>query len=79
MPIVAITPQIGTARQLHGSWGIEKIFVSPLQDIDSLCTYAAEQVKAAGLAKSGDAIVVMAGSESGGASITDTVRMVVIH
>ena len=78
MPIVAITPQVGTARQLHSSWGIERIFVSPLQDIDSLCNYAAEQVKAAGLAKSGDAIVVMAGSESGGASITDTVRMVVI-
>ena len=79
MPIVAITPQVGTARQLHSSWGIERIFVSPLQDIDSLCNYAAEQVKAAGLAKSGDAIVVMAGSESGGASITDTVRMVVIN
>lgn len=78
MPIVAITPNASTARQLRSSWGVEEIYVTPFTDIDDLCDFAVSQVKAAGLAKSGDTIVVMAGSASGGTAITDTVRMIVI-
>jgi hypothetical protein len=32
----------------------------------------------AGIAQSGDPVVIMAGSQSGGAAITDTVRMVIV-
>jgi pyruvate kinase len=77
MPIVAITPSESTARQMRGSWGIQEIFVSPVNDIDGLCEVAVTQLKKCGLAKSGDPIVVMAGSSSG-AAITDTVRMILI-
>ncbi len=78
MPIVAITPEESTARQLLVSWGVDRIVVSSANDIDDLCEVAVKEVVAAGIAQSGDTIVVMAGSASGGAQITDTVRMVLV-
>jgi pyruvate kinase len=78
MPIVAITPNAATARQLRSSWGIQEIFVTPINDIDGLCDYAVSQLKETGYAKSGDPIVVMAGSSSNLASVTDTVRMIIV-
>ena len=78
MPIVAITPSAVTARQLRSSWGIQDVYLSRATDIDELCVVAVTELKISGLARPGDAIVVMAGSESGGASITDTVRMVIV-
>ncbi|MGH3732517.1 MAG: pyruvate kinase [Acidimicrobiales bacterium] len=78
MPIVAITPNPSTARQLRVSWGIQEILVTPINDIDGLCDYAVAQLKETGFAKSGDPIVVMAGSSSGGTAVTDTVRMVIV-
>jgi pyruvate kinase len=78
MPIIAITPSESTARQLRSSWGVQEVYLSPLTDIDDLCDFAVAQIKASGLAHSGDPIVIMAGSASGGAQITDTVRMVIV-
>lgn len=79
MPIVAITPSESTARQLHGSWGVQEIFLSPANDIDTLCDVAITQLKRTGIAKVGDPVVLMAGSSSGGTAITDTVRMIIVH
>jgi pyruvate kinase len=78
MPIVAITPSDATARQLHSSWGVQEIYVSPAQDIDELCDVAVTRLKQSGIAKSGDPVVIMAGSTSGGAQVTDTVRMLIV-
>jgi pyruvate kinase len=77
MPIIAITPSEATARQLRSSWGVQETFISQATAIDELCEFAMQQLKLAGIAKTGDRIVIMAGSSKGGASITDTVRMVV--
>ena len=78
MPIVVITPSEETARQMHSSWGVQEIYVTPTTDIDELCDFAVNHLKADGLTKSGDTIVVMAGSATGGAAITDTVRMIIV-
>ena len=78
MPIVAITPSESTARQMRGSWGIQEIVVSPAQDIDTLCEVAITELKRCGIANTGDAVVLMAGSASGGTAITDTVRMIIV-
>ncbi len=78
MPIVAITPSEGTARQLRSSWGVQETYLSPSTDIDDLCQFAVAQLKVSGTAKAGDTIIVMAGSASGGAQITDTVRLVIV-
>jgi len=78
MPIVAITPSDATARQLHSSWGVQEIYVSPAQDIDELCEVAITRLKQSGIARTGDPVVIMAGSASGGAQVTDTVRMLIV-
>ncbi len=78
MPIIAVTPSESTARQLRSSWGVQEVFVSPSTDIDVLCDFAVAEMKKAGIAQSGDAVVIMAGSSSGGTAITDTVRMVIV-
>lgn len=78
MPIIAITPEPSTSLQMRVSWGIDKVVLSPANDIDDLCEVAIKEVVASGLGATGDVIVVMAGSASGGTQITDTVRMVVI-
>ncbi len=43
--------------------------MSPAQDIDELCEVAVTRLKRSGLAKSGDPVVIMAGSTSGGEQI----------
>jgi pyruvate kinase len=78
MPIIAITPSDATARQLRGSWGVQDVVMSTAQEIDELCRVALQRVKETGVAKSGDAVVIMAGSNTGGAAITDTVRMLIV-
>ena len=78
MPIVAITPSEKTALQLRASWGVQEVYLSPATDIDELCDFAVTQLKLSGLAKPGDAVVVMAGSRSGGTAVTDTVRMIIV-
>jgi len=78
MPIIAITPSESTARQLRSSWGVQEVFISPSTDIDVLCDFAIAQIKSEGIAQSGDPVVIMAGSSSGGKSVTDTVRMVIV-
>ncbi|HVB71407.1 MAG TPA: pyruvate kinase [Acidimicrobiales bacterium] len=79
MPIVAITPSEQTARQLRSSWGVQEIYLSPATDIDELCDFAIAQLRLSGLAQPGDPVVVMAGSATGGAAITDTVRMIIVE
>lgn len=79
MPIIAITPSEATARQLHSSWGVQDIIISPVNDIDGLCDLAVRELTRLGVVHSGDAVVVMAGSNSGGKAITDTVRMVIVN
>lgn len=78
MPIVAITPSVSTARQLRASWGVQEIVISPANDIDTLCDVAIAELRKIGLARTGDPVVLMAGSSSGGAAITDTVRMIIV-
>jgi pyruvate kinase len=78
MPIVAITPSTATARQLRSSWGVQETFISPVGDIDGLCEVAIRELKRNGMARAGDPIVIMAGSASGGAAVTDTVRMLIV-
>ncbi|HVB01050.1 MAG TPA: pyruvate kinase alpha/beta domain-containing protein, partial [Acidimicrobiales bacterium] len=78
MPILAITPNPNTALQLKGSWGIDDVVVSNATDMTQLVEIALDRLRATGTVHSGDVVVVMAGSSNVGASITDTVRMVIV-
>ncbi len=78
MPILAITPFEKTARQLHSSWGVTDVVISDATSMDDLVDVAIARLRTTNVAKSGDTIVVMAGSNDSGAAATDTVRMVII-
>jgi pyruvate kinase len=78
MPILAITPSEFTARQLKSSWGVNDVLVSASTEIDELVAQGIERLRADGTVTSGDYVVVMAGSDGGGLSTTDTVRMVAV-
>jgi len=77
MPILAITPSHKTARQLHGSWGIADVVVTPELGMDDLVRIGIERLTSTSVVKSGDVIVVMAGSTGDGGP-SDTIRMVII-
>jgi len=77
MPILAITPNPNTALQLRSSWGVDDVVVSNATEMTELVEIALDHLRATGTVRSGDAVVVMAGSSNIGAAITDTVRMVI--
>jgi pyruvate kinase len=78
MPILAITPSAGTARQLRSSWGVIDVLISEATDMSELTDLAIARLRELSLAESGDAVVIMAGSPRGGAATTDTVRMAIV-
>ena len=78
MPILAITPNSTTARQLGSSWGVNDVVISGETDMSQLADIGVARLKELGIAQAGDAVVVMAGSQRGGAQTTDTVRMVIV-
>lgn len=78
MPILAITPSRATSLQLRSSWGVDDVVVSSATTMGALVRIAVERLKKRAVVHSGDVIVVMAGSSTGGAAITDTVRMVIV-
>jgi pyruvate kinase len=78
MPIVAITSSASTARQLGSSWGVNDVIMSSESDMSTLADIGVQRLVDLGIATSGDAVVIMAGSRHGGAQMTDTVRMVIV-
>jgi pyruvate kinase len=78
MPILAITNSPVTALQLRGSWGVDDVLVAPETEMDQLVPVALRHLKDNLVVKSGDVIVVMAGSAGSAASMTDSVRMVFV-
>ena len=76
MPIVAATPSQHTARQLAVSWGVDALIVRESEGTDDIVWYAVQETVAAGYAKAGDVVVVLAGSPSEPGPVTDTLRIV---
>lgn len=76
MPIVAATPSLHTARQLAVSWGVETLMVRESASTDDIVWFAVQETVAAGYAKAGDVVVVLAGSPSEPEPVTDTLRIV---
>ena len=76
MPIVAATPSLHTARQLALSWGVDALLVRESASTDDIVWFAVQETVAAGYAKAGDVVVVLAGSPSEPEPVTDTLRIV---
>ncbi len=76
MPVVATTPSPRTQRQLTVSWGIETLGVPEAESTDDVVWFAVKRVVEAGYARSGDVVVVLAGSPDAAVPVADTLRLV---
>lgn len=79
MPVVACTPSERTARQLTMSWGVQTITVGEASSTDEVVWFAVQAAVRAGYARSGDVVVVLAGSPIEAEPATDTMRLVRVH
>jgi len=61
VPIVAVTPEASTYRQLAMVWGVVPVLVDHYPTYDTLLPVARERILARGLAREGDQVVVTAG------------------
>ena len=79
MPIVAATPSERTARQLALSWGVDALVVGEVTSTDEIVWFAVQAAVRAGYARSGQVLVVLAGSPTEPEPATDTLRLVRVH
>ena len=61
VPIIALTPMIGTARRLAMVWGLHCVVTNEVSRFKMAVVSAARAAKSCGFAKDNDKIVVMAG------------------
>ena len=71
VPILALTPNVTTARQLSLVWGVKPIVVDTLRNFDDMVREARKAVISQELAKEGDNVVVTAGIPFGKAGTTN--------
>ncbi|MDR9431778.1 MAG: pyruvate kinase [Natronomonas sp.] len=80
VPIIAATPNDDVRRQLAVSWGINARYAAYAADADGIIETAVESAVDAGVAASGDTIVVLAGmmSEFPEADVANTLKVHVV-
>ncbi len=71
VPILALTPNVTTARHLSLAWGITPIVVDTLHSFDDMLAQARKAVLAQHLAKEGENVVITAGIPFGKAGTTN--------
>jgi pyruvate kinase len=74
-PIVALTPEIQTARKLSIAWGLHCVHTEDAQDLDDMVERASAFACLEGFAKSGDRIVITAGVPLGMPGATNMLRV----
>jgi pyruvate kinase len=74
-PIVAVTANESTQRQLSLSWGVTALKISEPRVVLSMFTQAAAAVKKAGLGQDGDLVVVTAGLPMGKSGTTNMLKV----
>ncbi|BCG58484.1 pyruvate kinase [Paenibacillus sp. URB8-2] len=74
-PIIAVTTQERTMRQLALVWGITPVHGSPASSTDELLETAVKSGKDSGLVKAGDLVVITAGIPLGHSGSTNLVKV----
>lgn len=77
-PIIAVTTQERTMRQLALVWGVTPVFGNEASSTDELLETALNGGKASGLVKAGDLVVITAGIPLGRSGSTNLVKVDVI-
>ncbi|MGE3143594.1 MAG: pyruvate kinase [Hyphomonadaceae bacterium] len=74
--LIAMTPQINTARRLALAWGVRSLVTEDATQLEEMVDAAVAAVRRLEVAASGDRIVVIAGIPPGRAGKTNTLRIV---
>ncbi|UTW07646.1 pyruvate kinase [Pseudomonas benzenivorans] len=74
-PILSLTPNLDTARRLTVAWGIYSVVNERLHQVEDVTRTALEIAHAAGLAKTGDTLVITAGEPFGQPGSTNSLRI----
>ncbi|EIK94998.1 pyruvate kinase [Pseudomonas sp. M47T1] len=75
VPILNLTPNLATARQLSVAWGVRSVVNDRLRQVEEVCSTALEIAQAQGLACRGDTLVITAGVPFGKPGSTNSLRI----
>jgi pyruvate kinase len=76
--IIAFTSRVETWRRLCLSWGVFPLLTPDTQDIDEMLKMAEEETVAAGLLRSGDRVIITAGTPIGTRGTTNLIKAATI-
>ncbi len=79
IPVLATTPDAVIQRRLALVWGVRPWRVPPYHDTDEMITLAEQAVKEAGLAQSGDLVVLTSGIPVGGEGKTNFLKIHIVE
>ncbi len=74
-PILALTPQLGTARRLALAWGVHPIPFEEVHDVGEMVEHAAAAAVSHEVARPGDLVVVIAGLPFGRSGSTNLLHV----
>jgi pyruvate kinase len=75
MPILALTPNIRTARRLALAWGVHAVVTDDAHDVDDMTNRALEIARREGFAKPGERVIIIAGLPFGTPGATNMIRV----
>jgi pyruvate kinase len=75
VPIIALTPNPGTARRLSLAWGLHTVLTDDAQDLDDMVLRACRIANAEGFAQPGQRIIITAGVPLGTPGATNMLRI----
>jgi pyruvate kinase len=75
IPLLAFTPQPATRSQLALSWGVETFIVPPVRHTDEMVRQVETALIETGRCRTGDKIVIVAGSPPGTPGRTNALRV----
>jgi pyruvate kinase len=74
-PVIALSPNIATARRLALSWGVHAIMVDEARDLDDIVDRACATAAAEEFARAGERVIVVAGVPLGTPGATNMLRI----
>ncbi len=75
LPILALTPNVKTARRLALAWGVHAVVTDDAQDVDDMTDRAREIARREGFAKAGERVIIIAGLPFGTPGATNMIRI----
>lgn len=75
LPILALSPNVKTARRLSLAWGVHAVVTDDAHDVDDMTDRAREIARREGFAQAGDRIIIIAGLPFGTPGATNMIRI----